>query len=212
MRVVPIVVVVALLSFPVLADEASKPTGASLVLEVDSNVVSSITHSTDLSYDETPWSVEIVLTPDATSNNTTVMLNPLVCDITGFCYPPSDSQSWVVMSSNDNGSVWTSTITPPMDHDYIEYAISTEFKDDDTTQRMPSVGYGGKVWAQCHYVNDTDDSGFNEDCPLKVSSTSTSPTSSSPGLHPVLPSPAVGVTLISLSLIALWKRDLPSMD
>ncbi|HJN55327.1 MAG TPA: hypothetical protein QF646_02950 [Candidatus Poseidoniales archaeon] len=209
MRVVLIVLVVALFC-SVSAGEGTEATGVPVVLEADSQVVSSITHSSNRSYDETPWSVEIVLTPTAASNNTTMMLNPLICDITGFCYPPFESESWVVMSFDSNGSVWTGSVTPPADHDYIDYAITATFQDDDATQRMPSMGYVGKVWAQCHYTSDASDSSFDKDCPLSPPSDAGMPSSSSEEsgiLHPALPSPAIVLTIISLSLVALLKRN-----
>ena len=205
-----LIVLVAALFCSVSAGEGTEATGVPVVLEADSMVVSSITHSSNRSYDETPWSAEIVLTPSAASNNTTVMLNPLICDITGFCYPPGESESWVVMTSDSNDSIWTGSVTPPVDHDYIDYAITATYQDDGTTQRMPSMGYVGKVWAQCHYASDADDSSFDEDCPLTSSPESVmpyTPSERSGILHPTLPSPAIVLTVISLSLVALLKRD-----
>ncbi len=214
MRIVLIVLVVALMFSSVSADVGTEATGSAIVLEADSMVVSTITHSSNRSYDEMPWSVEFVLTSSAASNNTTLMLNPLICDITGFCYPPVESESWVVMTSDSNGSVWTGSVTPPVDHDYIDYAVTATFQDDGTSQRMPSMGYEGKVWAQCHYSSDAEESSFTIDCPLSSSSGSTtsSPPSERSGLHPVLPSPAIGFAVISLSLVALLKRDSTLMN
>ena len=214
MRAVLIVLTVALMFSSVSADVGTEATGSAIVLEADSMVVSSITHSSNRSYDEMPWSIELVLTSAAAANNTTMMLNPLICDITGFCYPPIESESWVVMTSENNGSVWTGSVTPPVDHDYIDYAVTATFQDDGTTQRMPSMGYEGKVWAQCHYSSDAEESGFARDCPLSTSSGSTtsSPPSEPSGLHSVLPSPAIGFAVISLFLVALLKRDSKSMN
>ncbi|HJL60149.1 MAG TPA: hypothetical protein QF621_07335, partial [Candidatus Thalassarchaeaceae archaeon] len=69
-------------------------------------------------------------------------------------------------TSSDEGTTWVTSMTPVEDHSYVNYRITLNQEDGNSTT-YPESGWGGKVWSDCWVAGDTsggdgcgDDGGF----------------------------------------------------
>ena len=152
--------------------ESNAEPGDEFFVEVDSSVISSISHSSSRSSDSQPWTISLELTSKALNNNTSVLMKVQICDIFGICFPPV---SYPLIPLDSNSSGLFASVTPPSDHSYIRYKFDVNFTDDNVTISMPKSGYGGRVWSECWFESQEGNSEIRESCEEGVVSTNNIP-------------------------------------
>ena len=87
---------------------------------------------------------DITVTLNQENNVTGVSWTWQICLNTGVCLAPVDEN----MTSSDGGNTWTTSMTPVEEHSYVNYRITLDHNDGNSTS-YPESGWGGKVWSDC---------------------------------------------------------------
>ena len=91
----------------------------------------------------------ITLTLNEENNVTNVAWTWQICLNSGVCLAPTPED----LTSSDDGKTWTTSMTPVDDHSYINFRITLDFEDGNSTT-YPESGWGGKVWSDCWISGD----------------------------------------------------------
>lgn len=149
-------VLCALLLVPaVMASEG----GVNKDLDIEGTSISAISTPT-ASSSGVEFDITVTLDQDAANNGTNVSWTWQVCLNSGVCLAPVPED----LASSDGGTTWVTTMTPVEDHSYVNYRITLEYADGNSSV-YPESGWGGKVWSDCWVEGDTsgglacDDSG-----------------------------------------------------
>ena len=98
----------------------------------------------DTSSDGVDFPITVTLDDEAASNGTTVSWTWQVCINTGVCLTPVPED----LSGSSDGKEWMAKMTPVDDHSYVNYKITLNY-DDGNSSTYPTSGFGGKVWSDC---------------------------------------------------------------
>jgi hypothetical protein len=146
----------ALLLVPaVMASEG----GENKDLDIEGTQISAIDTPSESSDGE---QFDITVTLNQENNVTSVSWTWQVCLNSGVCLAPVPED----LTSSDEGTTWVTSMTPVEDHSYVNYRITLNQEDGNSTT-YPESGWGGKVWSDCWIAGDTsggdgcgDDGGF----------------------------------------------------
>lgn len=193
-RIVAMVVVCSLLMTSALTVQAAKATGGEDVNPGD-DAPFTVQERTTPSQDGQVWTLTLALDQEAVDNGTTLAFTTQICTNDGVCDPPVN-QDMVV---SDDGSTFTSDLTPPNDHSYVNWRVKATYSDD-STENFPQ-GEWYKTWSTCYY-NDGSFGGIHADgdgCDVPSSGES----------EGLLPSVGIAMALTALSgaaLVAAGRR------
>ena len=133
-------VLCALLLVPaVMASEG----GVNKDLDIEGTSISAISTPSE-STDGVEFDITVTLDQDAANNGTSVSWTWQVCLNSGVCLAPVPEG----LTSSDGGTTWVTTMTPVEDHSYVNYRITLEYADGNSSI-YPEAGWGGKVWSDC---------------------------------------------------------------
>lgn len=93
----------------------------------------------DVSLDETPFELDVTLTPEAAGNGTVVSWQTQICINSGICYP------WQDGAMTEDAGVWSGSVMTPEDHTYVHYQIVLDWADDEND----TFSDYGKTWSSC---------------------------------------------------------------
>ena len=137
-------VLCALLLAPVvMASEG----GVNKDLDIEGTQISAI-NTPSVSSDGEEFAITVTL--DQENNVTGVSWIWQVCLNSGVCLGPVPED----MISSDEGTTWVTTMTPVEDHSYVNYRITLEYADDNSSV-YPKTGWGGRVWSDCWVAGET---------------------------------------------------------
>lgn len=125
--------------------------GVNKDLDIEGTSISAISTPSE-STDGVEFDITVTLDQDAASNGTNVSWTWQVCLNSGVCLAPVPEN----LTSSDGGTTWVTTMTPFEDHSYVNYRITLEYADGNSSI-YPDAGWGGKVWSDCWI--DGEDSG-----------------------------------------------------
>ena len=97
------------------------------------------------SQDGETWTLSLVMDQDALDNGTTFAITSQICLNNGVCDPPVNQD--VAMS--DDGSTYTTDLTPPADHSYVNWRVKATYSDDSSENFPQNDWY--KTWSTCYY-------------------------------------------------------------
>ena len=158
----------------------------------ESEVPFSVVERTTPSQDGASWSLTVQLDDDAQANGTTIAITTQICLNTGVCNPPE------VMASDIEEGTYSTSISPPDDHSYVNWRVKATY-EDESTENFPQ-GDWYKTWSTCYYDDGTY-SGIhadNDGCNV--------PSSGEEG-EGLLPSIGIGVLMTVLVFAAYVRRN-----
>jgi len=117
--------------------------GVNKDLDIEGTSISAIS-TPSVSSDGVEFDITVTLDQDVANNGTNVSWTWQVCLNNGVCLAPVPED----LTSSDGGTTWATTMTPVDDHSYVNYRITLEYTDGNTTT-YPESGWGGKVWSDC---------------------------------------------------------------
>ena len=82
---------------------------------------------------------------DALDNGTTFAITSQICLNNGVCDPPVNQD----VAVSDDGSTYTTDLTPPEDHSYVNWRVKATYSDDSTENFPQNDWY--KTWSTCYY-------------------------------------------------------------
>jgi hypothetical protein len=97
------------------------------------------------SQDGKTWALSLVMDQDALDNGTTFAITSQICLNNGVCDPPVNQDITV----SDDGSTYTTDLTPPEDHSYVNWRVKATYSDDSTENFPQNDWY--KTWSTCYY-------------------------------------------------------------
>jgi hypothetical protein len=134
----------ALLLIPtVLASDG----GENKDLDIEGTLISAI-NTPSVSSDGEEFDITVTLNQE--NNVTGVSWTWQICINSGVCLAPVPEN----MTSSDGGTTWTTSMTPVDDHSYVNYKITLNYEDGNSTT-YPENSWGGKVWSDCWVAGDT---------------------------------------------------------
>ena len=68
-----------------------------------------------------------------------------VCVNSGVCYPP------VYNDMIDQNGTWVADVEIETDASYINWRFDIEHTNNSTSERIPSLGWGWKIWSTCWF-------------------------------------------------------------
>ena len=143
-RGVAILVVLGLTMISAFAAQAAGTTGGE-----DSNpgddAPFTVEERTTPSQDGETWTLSLVMDQDALDNGTTFAITSQICLNNGVCDPPVNQDITV----SDDGSTYTTDLTPPEDHSYVNWRVKATYSDDSTENFPQNDWY--KTWSTCYY-------------------------------------------------------------
>jgi len=144
----------ALLLFPAVSASEG---GVNQDLDIEGTSISAISTPSESS-DGVEFDITVTLDQDAANNGTNVSWTWQVCLNSGVCLAPVPEE----LTSNDGGTTWITTMTPVEDHSYVNYRITLEYADGNSSV-YPEAGWGGKVWSDCWVAGNTSGGSACED-------------------------------------------------
>ncbi|MDB3858805.1 hypothetical protein N9289_02200 [Candidatus Poseidonia sp.] len=158
----------------------------------ESEVPFSVVERTTPSQDGTSWSLTVQLDDEAQANGTTIAITTQICLNNGVCNPPE------VMESTAEDGTYSTSISPPEDHSYVNWRVKATY-EDESTENFPQ-GDWYKTWSTC-YFEDGSYGGIHADgdgCNV--------PSSGEEG-EGLLPSIGIGVVMTVLVCAAYVRRQ-----
>lgn len=158
----------------------------------ESEVPFSVVERTTPSQDGTSWSLTVQLDDEAQANGTTIAITTQICLNNGVCNPPE------VMESTAEDGTYSTSISPPEDHSYVNWRVKATY-EDESTENFPQ-GDWYKTWSTC-YFEDGSYGGIHADgdgCNV--------PSSGEEG-EGLLPSIGIGVVMTVLVYAAYVRRQ-----
>jgi hypothetical protein len=143
-RAVAILVVLGLTMMSAFAAQAAGTTGGEDANPGD-DVPFTVEERTTPSQDGKTWALSLVMDQDALDNGTTFAITSQICLNNGVCDPPVNQDITV----SDDGSTYTTDLTPPEDHSYVNWRVKATYSDDSTENFPQNDWY--KTWSTCYY-------------------------------------------------------------
>ena len=143
-RAVAILVVFGLTMMSAFAAQAAGTTGGEDANPGD-DVPFTVEERTTPSQDGKTWALSLVMDQDALDNGTTFAITSQICLNNGVCDPPVNQDITV----SDDGSTYTTDLTPPEDHSYVNWRVKATYSDDSTKNFPQNDWY--KTWSTCYY-------------------------------------------------------------
>ncbi len=143
-RAVAILVVFGLTMMSAFAAQAAGTTGGEDANPGD-DVPFTVEERTTPSQDGKTWALSLVMDQDALDNGTTFAITSQICLNNGVCDPPVNQDITV----SDDGSTYTTDLTPPEDHSYVNWRVKATYSDDSTENFPQNDWY--KTWSTCYY-------------------------------------------------------------
>jgi hypothetical protein len=143
-RAVAILVVLGLTMMSAFAAQAAGTTGGEDANPGD-DVPFTVEERTTPSQDGKTWALSLVMDQDAVDNGTTFAITSQICLNNGVCDPPVNQDITV----SDDGSTYTTDLTPPEDHSYVNWRVKATYSDDSTENFPQNDWY--KTWSTCYY-------------------------------------------------------------
>ena len=143
-RAVAILVVLGLTMMSAFAAQAAGTTGGEDANPGD-DVPFTVEERTTQSQDGKTWALSLVMDQDALDNGTTFAITSQICLNNGVCDPPVNQDITV----SDDGSTYTTDLTPPEDHSYVNWRVKATYSDDSTENFPQNDWY--KTWSTCYY-------------------------------------------------------------
>ena len=143
-RAVAILVVLGLTMMSAFAAQAAGTTGGEDANPGD-DVPFTVEERTTPSQDGQTWALSLVMDQDALDNGTTFAITSQICLNNGVCDPPVNQDITV----SDDGSTYTTDLTPPEDHSYVNWRVKATYSDDSTENFPQNDWY--KTWSTCYY-------------------------------------------------------------
>ena len=143
-RAVAILVVLGLTMMSAFAAQAAGTTGGEDANTGD-DVPFTVEERTTPSQDGKTWALSLVMDQDALDNGTTFAITSQICLNNGVCDPPVNQDITV----SDDGSTYTTDLTPPEDHSYVNWRVKATYSDDSTENFPQNDWY--KTWSTCYY-------------------------------------------------------------
>ena len=103
----------------------------------------SLASATSPSVDGELWELSFSLDQGYVDNNTGVEVISQICTNDGVCDPP------VPQTLENNGGIYTTSLTPPEDHTYVNFRI-TLIDEDGNEEYFPSSSWY-TTWSTCYY-------------------------------------------------------------
>ena len=129
-----------LLLAPVVSAEVS---GVNKNLDIEGTPIAAISTPSQSS-DGVEFEITVTLDENAANNGTSVSWIWQVCLNSGVCHAPVPED----LASSDGGESWVTKMTPANDHSYVNYRITLEYSNGNSST-YPETGWGGKVWSDC---------------------------------------------------------------
>ena len=143
-RAVAILVVFGLTMMSAFAAQAAGTTGGEDANPGD-DVPFTVEERTTPSQDGKTWALSLVMDQDTLDNGTTFAITSQICLNNGVCDPPVNQDITV----SDDGSTYTTDLTPPEDHYYVNWRVKATYSDDSTENFPQNDWY--KTWSTCYY-------------------------------------------------------------
>jgi hypothetical protein len=143
-RAVAILVVLGLTMMSAFAAQAAGTTGGEDANPGD-DVPFTVEERTTPSQDGKTWALSLVMDQDTLDNGTTFAITSQICLNNGVCDPPVNQDITV----SDDGSTYTTDLTPPEDHSYVNWRVKATYSDDSTENFPQNDWY--KTWSTCYY-------------------------------------------------------------
>lgn len=119
--------------------------------------------ATSPSVDGELWELSFSLDQGYVDNNTGVEVMSQICTNDGVCDPP------VPQTLENNGGIYSTSLTPPEDHTYVNFRI-TLIDEDGNEEHFPSSSWY-TTWSTCYYDDgkwggvDAGEDGCEKDSP-----------------------------------------------
>ena len=140
------VILAVILLLPLAAAEG----GVNEAAETGGTAVASV-ETADVALRGEDFGITVTLDDEAASNGTTVGWTTQICINSGVCYPPETSG---LTDSQLDGSTWEGSVLLDDTGAYVNWRIELNWTDG-STQTVPEVGFGWKVWSDCWWDNGT---------------------------------------------------------
>ena len=141
-----ILVVLGLTMISAFAAQAGEATGGEDVNPGD-DVPFTIEERTTPSQDGETWTLSLIMDQDALDNGTTFAITSQICLNNGVCDPPVNQDVTV----SDDGSTYTTDLTPPADHSYVNWRVKATYSDDSSDNFPQNDWY--KTWSCLLYTS-----------------------------------------------------------
>lgn len=141
---VAILVVLGLTMISAFAAQAGGATGGEDANPGD-DVPFTVEERTTPSQDGETWTLSLVMDQDALDNGTTFAITSQICLNNGVCDPPVNQD----LTVSDDGSTYTTDLTPPGDHSYVNWRVKATYSDDSSENFPQNDWY--KTWSTCYY-------------------------------------------------------------
>jgi len=119
----------------------------------DEEVPFSISERTTPSTDGESWGLTLVMDEDAYENGTRFEITTQVCTNNGVCDPP------VLRDAEIDGQTQSVSVTPPLDHTYVNWRVKAIYADDNYTMYPSGDWY--KTWSSCYFQQDSGWAGID---------------------------------------------------
>ena len=139
-RALAILATLMLLSLP-LSSAAGNP-GEDRLPDTETTPFSSVS-ATSPSVDGKLWELSFSLDQGYVDNNTTVKVISQICTNDGVCDPP------VPQTLKNDGEVYSTSLTPPEDHTYVNFQITLIDENGTEVNYPPANWY--TTWSTCYY-------------------------------------------------------------
>ena len=140
------VILAVILLLPLAAAEG----GVNEAAETGGTAVASV-ETADVALRGEDFGITVTLDDEAASNGTTVGWTTQICINSGVCYPPETSG---LTDSQLDGRTWEGSVLLDDTGAYVNWRIELNWTDG-STQTVPEVGFGWKVWSDCWWDNGT---------------------------------------------------------
>lgn len=134
-----------LLMMLVPVSNAASVTGGEDVNPDEGDVPFSIEERTTPSQDSEQWMLSVTLDDEAHDNGTTLSITTQICLNNGVCDPPVSQE----VELSDDGRTYSTSLTPPSDHTYVNWRVEAAYSND-STENFPQ-GDWYKTWSTCYY-------------------------------------------------------------
>lgn len=143
-RGMAILVVLGLTMISAFAAQAGEATGGEDANPGD-DAPFTVEERTTPSQDGETWTLSLVMDQDALDNGTTFAITSQICLNNGVCDPPVNQD----VAVSDDGSTYTTDLTPPADHSYVNWRVKATYSDDSSENFPQNDWY--KTWSTCYY-------------------------------------------------------------
>ncbi len=145
MRLAPVVVV--LLILPTVVGEGG---GINSEIDLSDTPIESLSYPESFTaHREGGGFISIELEIGINENVSSVHWVTQVCVNSGVCYPPEYN------NMNDQNGTWVAGVEIEADASYVNWRFDIQHDNNSTTERIPSLGWGWKIWSTCWFDGDS---------------------------------------------------------